>query len=355
MTRERKERDDISDQTIESVLRRSEERFRLVVESAPNAMVMTDAAGIIEMVNAQAERVFGYERVELLGQPVEMLVPLRFRPHHPDMRASFHADPRTRPMGAGRDLFGVRKDGSEFPVEIGLNPIETDEGMMVLAAIVDISDRKQKEEKIHSALKEKEILLGEIHHRVKNNLQVISSLLELQSARVSDPIAFETLKDSQRRIRSMSLIHQLLFQSKDVVQVNFVSFLDDLVPSLMTSYSVDPEKISLSVGAVDVCLPIGAAIPCGLIVNELMSNALKHAFPDGRQGEIHIDFTHQADKRVALSISDDGVGISGDLDIAQTETLGLQLVSLLTDQLRGTLTIHRSDPTRFVVEFPVDR
>ena len=119
-----------------------ERRFRLVVEAAPNAMVMIDRAGKIVMVNTQAERVFGYSRAELVGQPVEMLVPERFRSHHPELRKTFFADPRPRPMGAGRDLYGLRKDGSEFPVEIGLNPIETDEGTMVLSAIVDITARK---------------------------------------------------------------------------------------------------------------------------------------------------------------------------------------------------------------------
>ena len=123
----------------ELALRESEQRFRLVVEAAPNAMVMIDRAGKIVMVNTQAERVFGYSRAELVGQPVEMLVPERFRGHHPDLRKTFFADPRPRPMGAGRDLYGLKKDGSEFPVEIGLNPIETDEGIMVLSAIVDIT------------------------------------------------------------------------------------------------------------------------------------------------------------------------------------------------------------------------
>ena len=126
----------------ELALRESEQRFRLVVEAAPNAMVMIDPAGKIAMVNTQAERVFGYSRAELAGQSVEMLVPERFRSHHPELRRTFLADPRPRPMGAGRDLYGLRKDGSEFPIEIGLNPIETDEGTMVLSAIVDITGRK---------------------------------------------------------------------------------------------------------------------------------------------------------------------------------------------------------------------
>lgn len=132
---------------IQDALKKSEERFRQVVESAPNAMVMINQSGAIEMVNGQAERVFGYERGEMLGQPVEMLVPERFRRNHPGLRGSFFSNPASRPMGAGRDLHGLKKDGSEFPVEIGLNPIETDAGTMVLSAIVDISGRKQLEER----------------------------------------------------------------------------------------------------------------------------------------------------------------------------------------------------------------
>jgi PAS domain S-box-containing protein len=129
----------------------TERRFGLVVEAAPNAMVMVNRAGEIVMVNAQAERVFGYPRAELVGQPVEMLVPKRFRRQHPGLRTAFFADPHPRPMGAGRDLYGRRKDGSEFPVEIGLNPIETDEGPMVLSAIVDITERKAAEQALRDS------------------------------------------------------------------------------------------------------------------------------------------------------------------------------------------------------------
>ncbi len=129
-------------------IRRAHERIRQVVESAPSAMLMTDGAGLIEMVNAQTERLFGYDRADMLGQPVETLVPARFRKEHPDLRGGFYANPISRAMGAGRDLYGRRKDGSEFPIEIGLNPINSDDGMMVLCSIVDISDRKQKEQRL---------------------------------------------------------------------------------------------------------------------------------------------------------------------------------------------------------------
>src|SRR5262249_11386725 len=154
-----------------------EERFRQVVEFAPNAKVMVDAAGKIVLVNAMTEKVFGYRRDELLGQPVEVLVPERFWSRHAVDRDNFFRNPQVRAMGAGRDLSGLRRDGSEIPVEIGLNPIRTEEGLFVLAVIVDISERRRAEERkrveegLQASLSEKEVLLQEIHHRVKNNLQ----------------------------------------------------------------------------------------------------------------------------------------------------------------------------------------
>jgi PAS domain S-box-containing protein len=340
---------------FERALRKSEERFRRVVEAAPNAMVMISASGQIEMVNAQAERMFGYSREELLGTDVEMLVPVRFRNHHPNLRRSFFSGPISRPMGAGRDLFALRKNGTEIPVEIGLNPIETEDGLMVLSAIVDISDRKQKEERIQMALKEKDILLGEIHHRVKNNLQIVHSLLDLQSSRIVDQTVLDMLRDSQNRVRSMALIHQTLYQSKDFARVDFRLFLEALVPTLISSYSAATERLTLRIETGDVQLPIKAAIPCGLVINELIANALKHAFPDGRAGEIGIDLTMDGDDHILLSVSDDGIGIADGMEIEQTDTLGLQLVNLLADQLGGTFTIRRRDPTRFLMRFPVER
>ena len=343
------------EKNIEHALEKSEARFRQVVESAPNAMVMVNASGQIDMINAQAESMFGYPRNELLGQLMEVLVPPRFRSHHPGLRTSFFHDPKSRPVGAGRDLFGLRKDGSEFPVEIGLNPIETEEGTMVLSAVVDISERKQREARLQAALDEKDLLLGEIHHRVKNNLQVICSLLALQSAKIEDKTALLLLGESQIRIRSMALIHQILYESKEFGRVDFRTFLDTLVPILVSTYSVDPARVALSVSTMSVFLPIRLAIPCALIVNELISNALKHAFPGDLRGEIRIGLAMEAEHHVVLSVADDGIGIPDALDFENATTLGLQLVTLLAEQLGSKIELHRAKPTCFTVRFAVDK
>ena len=213
----------------------------------------------------------------------------------------------------------------------------------------------KKEERIEAALKEKDILLGEIHHRVKNNLQVVNSLLDLQIDRIVDPVVLDMLRESQNRIKSMALIHQTLYESRDFVQVDFSNFLDSMAPTLVTSYGIDPDRIALSIDAVEVQLPINAAIPCGLVVNELISNALKHAFPNNGSGEIRIRLARDSESHATLSVSDNGTGIPADFDLAGTETLGLQLVNLLTDQLGGTLEIHRANPTVFTLRFPIQR
>lgn len=324
-------------------------------DSIPVAMVVVNQAGQITRVNQLAETTFGYRGEELLGQPVEMLIPTRYRQAHPAYRNGFLAEPSARPMGAGRDLSGLRKDGSEFPVEIGINPVQTGEGPMILSVILDLSERKQSERRIQAALQEKELLLEEVHHRVKNNLQVIHSLLDLQVLRIRDPELVGMLRDSQNRIRSMSMIHQTLYQSHDFAQVDFHSLLAELLPTLMDSYGMVAGNVQVVIEANNVKIPINEAIPCGLIVNELVSNALKHGFAGNRRGTIRVSLSRDPGDMVELSVSNDGLGIAQGQDLDKGGSLGLQLVRLLARQLHGLLDIQRGDPTCFTLRFPLQR
>lgn len=330
--------------------------FRRVVEWAPNAMVMIDASGNIVLVNAETERVFGYPRSDLVGRPVEKLVPNQVSGKHAAFRDGFFANPTPRPMGSGRDLFARRADGSEFPVEIGLNPIDTENGLMVLAAIVDITERKRAQQRIEKALEEKTVLLNELHHRVKNNLQMISSMLNLQAGNSDDPRLREALNESQNRIRAMGLTHQLLYEHKDFSRVDLGEYLNRLSQLLLSAYRERDGRVTLRLVLPPEKHYIGLekAIPCGLAVNELVSNSFKHAYPAERQGEITVALEAIAEGEIVLTIGDDGVGLPPGFDITTVKSLGLQLVPLLVEQLHGSLALAGGQGSRFSLRFPTD-
>jgi two-component system, sensor histidine kinase PdtaS len=331
-----------------------EDSFRRVVEWAPSAMVMIDLEGIIVLVNAQTEKMFDYRRDALIGKPVEILVPERFRQHHRSFRTGYFSDPQPRPMGVGRDLAGCRADGSEFPIEIGLNPIATEAGVMVLASIIDITERQRAQQRLEDALREKTVLLNEVHHRVKNNLQVITSLLNLQADFAADPRLRAILAESCGRVKAMALTHQLLYERKDFSRLDLGDYLDRLVQSIRSSYRATGDRISLRmvVPEAEVQIDLDRTIPCGLLVNELVSNSFKHAFPEERTGEIVIRIDEEADSQVCLSVADNGIGLPADRELALGSSLGLQLVQLFTEQLHGILTIDRTNGTRFSMCFP---
>lgn len=324
---------------------------RAVFEQAPDGILVADEHGRIVEANERMAGLFGYTREDLSGRCIEDLVPQQVRTAHHLHRAAFQQAPSTRIMSRARTLNGQRSDGSEFPIEVALAPLLTTDGSRVIAIVKDVTEARQSERLIRDALKEKDLLLGEIHHRVKNNLQIVHSLLDMQAEMTTDTGAASALRDSQARIQSMALIHQTLYQSHDFAKVDFGVFLDTLMRHLQSSYSRG--DLSLSSRSDTVRLAIDRAIPCGLIVNELVTNALKHAFPDHREGSVLVDMRLLDDNRVEVAVIDDGVGIPESVNLKALNSLGMQLVQVLSEQLHAELIIQRSNPTRISFSFPL--
>lgn len=221
-----------------------------------------------------------------------------------------------------------------------------------LIRISDISERKQTMERLQRSLEEKETLLKEIHHRVKNNLQIISSLLRMQSRRVQDQVTMILFQESQNRVQSMALIHEHLYQSPELSQIDFGGYIHSLMNNLLRSYGISQKTIALKIATHGIKLNLDIAIPCGLLINELISNSLKYAFPEDRGGEIIIRLVLSPNNTVTLTVSDSGIGIPETLDWQNTKSLGLRIVHNLTKQLKGNILLERDRGTTFHITFP---
>jgi two-component sensor histidine kinase len=213
------------------------------------------------------------------------------------------------------------------------------------------AERERVEETFKTSLRQQEMLLREVHHRIKNNLQIISSLIDIQASSVEDPRVIEMFTDIQNRVIAMALIHETLYQSGDLRMVNMGAYVRTLAEQIFRSYNAPAHRIALQIRAEEVMLDTNQAIPCGLILNELLSNCLKHAFPDEKEGEIHIELRSDAAPQMTLIVRDTGIGLPAGMESFHAETLGLQLVSSLTEQLGGTLKTESRDGTTFTLTF----
>jgi PAS domain S-box-containing protein len=261
------------------------------------------------------------------------------------------------PVAYGKKIFGFV--GLETQQEVKTWSVDI---IVLLRMVGDILanalERKRVEEQLNASLEEKEVLLKEIHHRVKNNMQVISSLLNLQSSRIKNPEILRMFRESQDRIRSMSLIHERLYQSADLAKIDFSQYIQNLASFLFQSYRVDPDSVALKTNVRDVSLDINKAIPCGLIINELVSNSLKYAFPQVKEkekkkpkkGEIDIQLTSE-NGEITLLVKDNGIGLPDSLDIETADSFGLQLVTTLVAQLNGWIDIRRKPGATFKIRF----
>ena len=339
----------------EEALRENEERLRNLFETMAEGVTLTTPEGRIIQANPAAERILELKRSELEEQSyfVHEWETLRLEGElmPPEEMAGFRAIKERQPV---KDVaMGIRRsDGTISWINVGATPVINEEGDLegVVSTFADITERVEAEAQIKASLREKEVLLKEVHHRVKNNLQIISSLLYLQARNVEDERPMEVLRDSQSRIRSMALVHERLYESPDLARVDFAEYVRTLASHLIRSYGVNTRAIQLLVNVDDVSLGVDTAIPCGLIINELVSNALKHAFPESREGTLSIELGG-GNGLFTLTIRDDGVGFPKDVDFRDTGSLGLRLVNMLVDQLEGNIELDRNKGTEFKITF----
>jgi PAS domain S-box-containing protein len=331
--------------------RAEQARRRLVhlVESSADAIFVLALDGRIETWNAAASRIFGYTADEVIGHHVSVLVPEDKHGELEEILAAVRAG-QTR---AHYELRHRRRDGYQFDASLTISVILDDEGRLVgLSKVLrDITDQKAVEQKIRQSLREKEILLREIHHRVKNNLQVISSLLNLQVERVGSASARSALTESQDRIRSMALVHQMLYRSKDLAHIHFVDYLRTVVDSLVRTYRDETRTVVTEVTGPEIQLDIDRAISCGLIVTELVTNALRHAFPKRRSGHVVVAVSVR-ESHIVLEVKDDGVGMPDHAQLDAMPTFGLQITRALTQQLEGKIDITNGTGTTVRIVFP---
>ncbi len=317
-----------------------------ILATMRDALIVADPEGRIEMVNKATLNLLGYREDELVTRQLRTIIS--------------DAQPGERGIEdlIGQGLIGddveislLSRDGRKIPVLLSGAVLENEGKVMRIVCVAkDISERNRAEDQIRASLREKEILLKEVHHRVKNNLQVVASMLNLQSRYLEDRKAKAMFEDSQRRIESMSLIHEKLYRSKDLARIDFREYIDDLMGSV-TALNGGSGRLKIREDIGEVALDVNKGIPCGLIINELVSNALRHAFPDGRKGIIEVGMHSDISGRISLVVSDNGTGFPEHIDFRNTQSLGMQLVTSLVSQLDGTIELDKSEGTAFTITF----
>jgi len=337
---------------IQKVLRESEDRYRTIFENTGTVMVIIEEDKTISLANAEFERLSGYSRKEIEGKKklTEFIVAEDL-----EKIKDYHEQRRVDPTSAPK-RYEFRFIDRKVNIRDILLSIDVIPGTKIsVASLLDITERKKAEEKIKASLKEKDVMLREIHHRVKNNMQIVSSLLRLQSAKAEGKKTQEIFRKCQNRIRTMSIIHEKLYQSKDLAKINYAQYIDRLAVHIFQSYGVDSNLVALKTDLEEVFLDLNRAIPCGLIINELLSNSVKHAFPEGKKGEILVKLHSDKKGTITLVVSDNGIGFPDDIDFQKAQSLGLQMVNDLTRQIGGTIKLDRTGGTAFKVKFSVNK
>jgi PAS domain S-box-containing protein len=341
----------------------AQQRMAALVESADDAIIFKDLDGVIRSWNAGAQRLLQYHADEIVGQPITALLP----DDRKDEESTILRTIRGGQPVARYETIRRRKDGSLVDVSLTISPIRDAVGSIIGASKImrDITERKQYIEQLrhlnaelekriltrNAELRERDALLQEIHHRVKNNLQVISSLINMQVRTLSDNSTRAALQQCRSRVETMAQIHEMLYQSKDYSNVPFGKYTKELANRVLSASGLSPDEVTIHYEMQELSLAVDKAIPCALILNELISNALKHAFPEGA-GTIRIELRQLSAGRILLCVSDDGVGIPAGFDPARSTSLGMQLVVTLAEQLDGRLEIETGPGGTFRLTLP---
>jgi len=342
-------RDITEHKNMEKKLKESEARYKNLVEKARIAIMIDDKEGNFKYFNTRLCEIFGYGRKELQKKTILSLV-------HPDDRERVLNLHKSRVAGkkvkSSYEFKGIKKDGTVIFGEVDAVLLKKkDQIIGTRSYIRDITESKKDKQRIEDSLREKEVLLREIHHRVKNNMQVISSLLSLQSRGIQEDRVIEIFKESQRRIKTMAMVHEKLYRSEDLSKVDFSKYINSLSQYLFQSFGIVSNRIVLKNDVEKILLDLNTAIPLGLLVNELISNSLKHGFPTGRRGEVRVSLARTECDNIKLVVSDNGIGIKNVLDLSKSDSFGLQLVKMLTEQIHGELKVESNEMTSFIVTF----
>ena len=319
----------------QNALMESEKKYRTLFEKNKNPIIVFDENGFLKDSNDAALEFMEIKRDELSEKNIS-----DFIVYNNDVETIENKD-----FWVKGDILEVKfKINSKYKIlELTITPVYLIDKIIVFGVGNDITERKKAEDEILRSLKEKELLLREIHHRVKNNLQIISTLLTLQSSQSEKVDIYNLYKESQNRIQSIALIHENLYHSEDLAHINFEDYVKGLVSDLFDSYGVDSSKIKLNLDVENVILGIETAIPCGLIINELVSNSIKHGFKDVETGEISVELKKLQNGKYELKISDTGTPFPDDLNLYSSDTLGLELIKNLVNQLDANLTFNKNN------------
>ncbi|WP_138430454.1 PAS domain S-box protein [Fodinibius saliphilus] len=339
-------RDLTAQKEVKKMVRRNEKMFHKLFLNAPSAIVMVDENNRVKRVNESFEQLFGYSEKEVLDRDIDTIIVPEHDDTVPQKPAEVFRDGKLY-----EDVVRYTKDGEAKDVLLAAIPVFLDDDPIAgFGVYTDITARKENERKLQKSVKEKQVLLEEIHHRVKNNLAIISGFLQLQAFEIEDTKIKEVLSDSQLRIQSIAIVHEMLYQSDDFADISFETYVKRLIETVEKTLPLNYQHIDIDISASDVALDINQAIPCAILINELVTNAYKHAFQGRDAGKIWISLERNAD-RINLKIQDNGVGLPEDFSIENQNSIGMNLIQTLTQQLNGSLQVYNDGGSCFKVCF----